>query len=50
MKQILTEAADVGWAMDQVISMAPRLADVVYYAGTQWEFVLMLNPALRSEY
>ncbi|MCA1455214.1 DUF1254 domain-containing protein [Bradyrhizobium sp. BRP22] len=50
MRQILTEASDVAWAIDQAISMAPRLKDVVYYPGTQWEFVLMLNPALRGRY
>ncbi|MCA1408949.1 DUF1254 domain-containing protein [Ensifer sp. IC3342] len=50
MKQILTEASEVAWAMDQAISMAPRLPDVVYYPGTQWEFVLMLNPGLQGEY
>jgi hypothetical protein len=50
MKQILIEASDVAWAINQAISMAPRLKDVVYYPGTQWEFVLMLNPGLRDRY
>ena len=49
-KRILTDAADMGWAMNQAISMAPRLSNVAYYPGTQWEFVLMLDPALRKEY
>ena len=50
MTQILTDASEVAWAMNQAISMAPRLKDVVYYPGTQWESVLMLNPGLRGEY
>jgi hypothetical protein len=50
MRQILGEASDVAWAINQAISMAPRLKDVVYYPGTQWEFVLMLNPGLRDRY
>lgn len=50
MTQILTDASEVAWAMDQAISMAPRFKDVVYYPGTQWEYVLMLNPGLRGEY
>ena len=50
LKQVLTDAAVVGWAIDQVISMAPRLKDVIYYPGTHWEFVLMLEPELRQEY
>jgi hypothetical protein len=50
LKQTLTDAAVLAWAMNQTISMAPRLGDVVYYPDTHWEFVLMLNPSLREEY
>jgi hypothetical protein len=50
MKRILTDAGDIAWAMNQAISMAPRLKDVVYYPGTHWEFVLMLDPELRGQY
>jgi hypothetical protein len=50
LKRILTDASEVAWAMDQAISMAPRLKDVVYYPGTHWEFVLMLDPSLRKDY
>jgi hypothetical protein len=50
LKKILTDAAEVAWAINQTISMAPRFKDVVYYPGTQWEFVLMLDPQLRKDY
>jgi hypothetical protein len=50
LKQTLTDAAAVAWAMNQTISMAPRFPDVVYYPGKHWEFVIMLDPALRQEY
>ena len=50
LKKILTDAAEVAWAMNQAISMAPRFKDVVYYPGTHWEFVLMLDPTLRKDY
>ena len=36
--------------MDQTISMAPRFKDVIYYPGTHWQFVLMLDPGLRKDY
>jgi hypothetical protein len=43
------DVAGVAWAMNQAISMAPDLKDVVYYPGTHWEFVLMCKsrPATR---
>ncbi len=50
LKKLLTEAAEVAWAMDQAISMAPRFKEVVYYPGTHWQFVLMLDPGLRKNY
>jgi hypothetical protein len=43
-KQILTEAAQVGFLMAQTLSMAPRLANASSYPGTHWEWVLTLNP------
>lgn len=43
-KKILTEAADVGFRMAQALSMAPRLANANAYPGTNWEWVLTLNP------
>jgi hypothetical protein len=49
-RQTLTDAAVVAWAMNQTISMAPRFPDVVYYPGKHWEFVIMMDPALRQEY
>jgi hypothetical protein len=50
LKQILTDASQVGWAINQAVGMAPRLKDVTYYPGTQWEFVMMLDPGLRQDY
>lgn len=46
-KKILEDAAQFGWLMAQAISYAPRL-DVTYYPGTQWEWVLELDPTLRE--
>ncbi len=48
--QILTDASQVGWAMDQVLSMSPRSEDATYYPGTQWEAVLLLDPGLEKEF
>lgn len=49
-KQILTEAAKVGCAMDQAISMTPRSKDAIMYPAEHWEWVLLLNPGLRQEF
>jgi hypothetical protein len=49
-KQILTDASVVGWAMSQAVSMASRSKDAIYYPGTRWESVLMLDPGLRQEF
>lgn len=43
-KAILTEAATVGFRMAQTLSMAPRLDNAKGYPGTQWDWVLTLNP------
>ncbi|WP_158931057.1 DUF1254 domain-containing protein [Acidisphaera sp. S103] len=43
-RQILTDAAQVGFVMAQTLSMAPRLANASSYPGTHWEWVLTLNP------
>ena len=48
-KQILTDAAVVGFRMTQVLSAAPRLANARGYPGTQWEWVLTLNPDQEAE-
>lgn len=48
-KHILTEAAEVGFRMAQVISMAPRTGNVVGYPGTHWEWVVTLNPNQEAE-
>jgi len=48
-KKILADAAHFGWLMAQAISYAPRL-DVTYYPGTQWEWVLELDPSLREAF
>ncbi len=49
-KKILADAAHFGWLMAQAISYAPRLDDIVYYPGTQWEWVLELDPSLREAF
>lgn len=48
-KKILTEAAEVGFLMAQTLSMAPRLSNARSYPGTQWEWVLTLNPDQEAE-
>lgn len=48
-KQILTDAADVGFRMAQALSMAPRLANAPSYPGTHWEWVLTLNPDQEAD-
>jgi hypothetical protein len=50
LKKILTDAAEVAWAMNQAIGMAPRFPDVVYYPGTHWEFVFMLDTGLSKDH
>ncbi len=49
-KQILADAAHFGWVMAQTISYAPRFEGIVYYPGTQWEWVLELDPSLREAF
>jgi len=49
-KQILTDAAQLGWATSQVLSMAPRSEHLTYYPGKQWQWVLELTPELASEH
>ncbi|KQW70424.1 hypothetical protein ASE17_16145 [Phenylobacterium sp. Root77] len=48
-KKILTDAAEVGFLMAQTLSMAPRLSNARSYPGTQWEWVLTLNPDQEAE-
>ena len=47
-KKILSDAAHFGWLMAQAISYAPRMENITYYPGTQWEWVLELDPSLRD--
>jgi hypothetical protein len=49
-KQILADAAHFGWLMAQTISYAPRFEGITYWPGTQWEWVLELNPSLREAF
>jgi hypothetical protein len=50
LKPLVIEAADVAWAMNQAVSMAPRFKDVAYYPGAHGESVMTLDPARRAEY
>lgn len=47
-RRILNDAGKMAWHHSLAISFAPRLEDVIYYPGTQWEWVLMLDPTLRD--
>lgn len=49
-KKILADAAHFGWIMAQTISYAPRFKDIIYYPGTQWEWVLELDPTLQKDF
>jgi len=49
-RKILADAAHFGWLMGQAISYAPRFDDITYYPGTQWEWVLELDPSLREAF
>ncbi len=49
-KRILADAAHFGWVMAQAISYAPRFEDITYYPGTQWEWVLELDPGVRDRF
>lgn len=49
-KRILNDAAHFGWIMAQAISYAPRFDDIIYYPGTQWEWVLELDPTLQDKF
>jgi hypothetical protein len=48
--KILEDAAQVGWLMSQAVGMAPRLKDITYYPGTQWEWLLELDTSLRHAF
>ncbi|MBY3389186.1 DUF1254 domain-containing protein [Rhizobium laguerreae] len=43
-RKLLADAAQVGFLMAQITSMAPRLANAPSYPGTHWEWVLTLKP------
>lgn len=47
--QILSDAAALGFRMSQALSMTPRLNNAKGYAGTQWDWVLTLNPNQETE-
>jgi hypothetical protein len=47
-RRILKEAAEMAALQSQVISFSPRFPNVRYYPGTQWEWVLELDPSLRD--
>ena len=49
-QRILADAAHFGWLMAQAISYAPRMEGITYYLGTQWEWVLELDPSLREAF
>ncbi len=49
-ERILADAAHFGWLMAQAISYAPRFEGITYYPGTQWEWVLELDPSLREAF
>jgi hypothetical protein len=49
-KKILADAAHFGWVMAEAISYAPRFDGITYYSGTQWEWVLELDPSLRESF
>lgn len=49
-QQILADAAHFGWVMAEAISYAPRFDDITYWSGTQWEWVLELDPSLREAF
>ncbi len=42
--KLLTDAAALGFRMSQALSMVPRLDNAKAYPGTQWDWVLTLNP------
>lgn len=48
-KKILTEAATVGFLMAQTLSMEPRLENAKSYPGTQWDWVVALNPDQEAD-
>jgi len=47
--KILTEAAALGFRMGQALSMEPRLDNAKGYPGTQWDWVLTLNPNQEAD-
>jgi hypothetical protein len=49
-KKILTDAAELGFLMAQTISMVPRFDNASSYAGTQWEWVVTMNPNQEVEH
>jgi hypothetical protein len=49
-QNILADAAHTGWLMAQAISYKPRFEGITYYPGTQWEWVLELDPSLQEAF
>jgi hypothetical protein len=49
-KNILTDAAELGFLMAQTISMAPRFENASSYPGTRWEWAVTMNPNQESKY
>lgn len=47
-KQILADAAAMGFRMGQVLSMAPRSEAARAYPGTHWDWVLTLDPSQET--
>lgn len=48
-RPILTDAAEVGFRMAQILSAAPRLGNAIGYPGTRGEWVLTLIPDQEAE-
>jgi len=48
-RQILSDAAELGFLMAQAISMAPRFENAPVYPDTHWEWVLTLSPDQEAE-
>ncbi len=47
-QKILSDAAAMGFRMSQVLSMAPRNDKAKTYPGTQWDWVLTLDPSQEA--
>lgn len=48
--KLLAEAASLGFRMSQALSMTPRLDNAKGYPGTQWDWVLTLNPDQEADH